>query len=229
MAVLLRLQARDVTLLPETRPAPSPEAVPLRRFVIELVGGDVGYRLNFDSRSATVLYGAMPGLFAQVIDGTPVEWRRSSDPEIRAVFAPLSRIIQCLNTTPSYQMFLAGFHIAETIGMLPQVAVDEAAMVASFRYLVGPIIWPYGKKGRLFFLPEGTVTGQAALELIANGKLLSVEITADDTEPDPEARVKLFTPYATPIGFNTRVSGETKEAWKRIGELVRRVGGGGYS
>jgi hypothetical protein len=229
MAVRICLRARDVTLLPETQPAPLPEAVPRREFALEVVGGEEGYRLEFDGRHATVSSDAMPKVFARVIDGTPVEWRDSSKPEIQAVFGPLNRIVQCLNTTPSYQLFLAGFHIGETIGMLPPSGVDAHAMVASFRYLVGPVVWSYGKKGRLFFLPEGAVTPEVGAELVANGKLLSVTITADGVEPAPQTDEKLFTPYATPIGFNTRVSAETEKAWRRIGELIRRLGGGSPS
>lgn len=227
MAIRVLLRARDVTLLPESRPAAALEAVPERQFALG-VGAD-GYSLEFDGRRASVLIEDMRHLFTRVLDGTPVEWRYSSNSEVRTVFEPLARILPCLNTTPAYQLFLAGFHIADTIGLLTSPTIHETGIIASFRYLVGPLVWPYGKKGRLFFLPEQTVTPQVATELIANGKLFSATILTEGWKPTEPIEVKLFIPYATPIGFNTHVGPETEDAWRKIGEMLRRLGGGGLS
>jgi hypothetical protein len=80
--------------------------------------------------------------------------------------------------------------------------------------------------GRLFFIPEGYVTGRVEVELMANGKLLAVDLFTGDMGHQSHIDRRLFVPYATPIGFNTKVLPETEDAWQRISDLVRRYGGG---
>ena len=224
MAIRLELRARDVTQLPESRPAPDPRASPERAFTI--AHGTGGYSLEYDGRRAIVPNEEIRNLLTRISAGTSVEWRHSSDPEIQTTFRPLNRILQCLNSTPAYQLFLAGFHIADAIGMFDLGQVEETAIADSFRYLVGNLPWPNGKKGRLFFIPDGYVTAEIELELLANTKIVGADMylaTDDRTSPVDH---KVFVPYATPIGFNTRVAPETEEAWRRISDLVRRQGGG---
>lgn len=225
MAIRLDLYARDVTLLPESRPAPAPDAAPERKFVIS--HGNAGYQLEFDGRRATVPDAAIRDLLRQVIETTSVDWRHSSDPSIQATFRPLQRIVQCINSTPSYHLFLAGFHVGDSIGMFDLAQLATPAIADSFRYLVGNLRWPRGKKGRLFCIPEGYVNSDAArMELMANGKLFAADLFIGDDEPTSHVANKLLVPYATPIGFNTRVATETEETWRRISDLMRRQGGG---
>ena len=225
MAMRLALHARDVTLLPETSPAPDPDAAPEREFVVS--HGDTGYQLEFDGRRATVPDAEIRDLLRQVTETTAVDWRHSSDPEIQATFRPLQRIVQCINSTPSYQLFLAGFHVGDSIGMFDLDQVATPAIADSFRCLVGTLHWPHGKKGHLFCIPEGYVNSETVRkELMANGKLFVVDLFVGDDGPTSHVANKLIVPYATPIGFNTRVEAETEETWRRVSALMRRQGGG---
>lgn len=225
MAIRLELRARDVTLLPETRPAPDPAMSPERHFFI--THGTNGFELTFDGRRVNVPNDHMVDLLAKVSSGTSVDWRHSRNPDIQATFRPLDRVLTCLNSTPSYQLFLAGFHIADTIGVFDYEVLQQPAIEDSFRYLVGNLPWQReGKKGALFALPEAYVQGaDVILELMANGKLFSADLYSGDQIPDHHINNKLFVPYATPIGFNTRVSADTELAWRRVSELIQRQRG----
>ncbi len=57
---------------------------------------------------------------------------------------------------------------------------------------------------------------------MANGKLFSSFLAhGEDSNESLEAE-KLYVPYATPIGFNTRVERETTETWREISNLIQR-------
>ncbi|MGA2443673.1 MAG: hypothetical protein ACLQNE_39120 [Thermoguttaceae bacterium] len=223
MAIRLDLHTRDVTLLPEARPAPDPAAAPERDFTV--AHDDHGYALQFDGRRVTVPDDAIQDLLTRVIEGTTVEWRYSRDSANQATFRPLNRILQRLNSTPSFQLFLAGFHIGDSIGMFDYGQIGEPAVADSFRYLVGNLPWAGGKRGRLFFIPDGYANAVVELELMANGKVVAADLYTGDAEPTDHIEHKLFVPYATPIGFNTQVRPETEQAWRQISDLIRRQGG----
>jgi hypothetical protein len=223
MAIRLELRARDVSQLPELRPAPDPKASPERVFTIAHVVGS--YKLEYDGRHANVPDPEIKNLLMRLNEGTSVEWRQSSDSEIQATFRPLNRVLQCLNSTPAYQLFLAGFHIADTIGMFEIEQIQESAIVDRFKKLSGNLPWLSGKRGRLFFIPD-EYNAAIELELLANNKIIVSELyVATEERIIPEGR-KLVVPYATPIGFNTQVSPETKVAWRGITSLVTQDGGG---
>jgi hypothetical protein len=227
MGFRLELHARDVTLLPETRPAPPPLAAPERIFVIEHdAATEAAYRFSFDGRRAAVPDAAVPDLLSKVFDGTRVTWQHSSDADMRATFRPLDRILQSLNSTPSYQLFLAGFHVGDAIGLFDLQHVDEQSLRDSFRYLVGSLSAMRGKKGHLFFLPDGYIaTPEIKLELMANGKLFWAIIWTSDGQGSHVDAEKLFIPYVTPIGFNTQISEAAKTAWTRISDLASKQSG----
>lgn len=169
----------------------------------------------------------MHGLLRQVAEGTRVEWQYSKNPDIQSTFRPLNRILQCLNSTPSYQLFIAGFHIGDAIGMFDPDQVDDQAVADSFSYLVGALQAMHGKRGRLFFVPEGYAADpQTKLELLGNGKLFEVNCYRIDGATH-HVGDKLFVPYATPMGFNTRVDRLTEETWRRIANLADTQGGYG--
>jgi hypothetical protein len=224
MAIRLDLRARDVTQLPDERPAPDSAAAPERAFAIG--HGPAGYRLEYDGNTATVPAEEMQNLLDRVGKGTSVEWRHSSDRAMQTTFRPLSRILQCINSTPSYQLFLAGFHVGDAIGLFDLKRLQEPAVADSFRYLVGTLHWSHGRRGRLFFIPDGYVTSGVEQELIGNSKVVAADLFTGDVAPTSHVEHKLFVPYATPLGFNTRVSEETEVAWRQIGDLIRRQGGG---
>jgi hypothetical protein len=221
----LLLHASDVTLLQDSRPSPNPLDVPSHSF--EILHDQRGYTLTFDSHCVAVQDAEMSRLFRSISDTTHVDWEHSKDVEIQNTFGPLNRVIKCLTTTPSYQLFLAGFHIADAIGMLDLALVDHDTVSDSFRYLVGNLPWLRGKKGRLFILREGDVSDQIVRqELIANGKLFAVQYWDGDLDRTSLVDEKLAVPYATPIGFNTHVGSQTEQKWRDIVAFVRQHGGG---
>jgi len=111
--------------------------------------------------------------------------------------------------------------------MLSLDVVAPETVPDSFQYLVGNLPWPRGKQGRLFILREGTVADPVVRnELIANGKLFESQLFCGDEGRMQHTAEKLIVPYATPIGFNTRVNPQTEEAWRRICDFVRQHGGG---
>lgn len=224
MAIRLQLNARDVTLLPDERPVSDPTTVPERAFTCAHDAG--GYHLVFDGQGVTVPDDTMPNLLARIVAGTPTEWQYSSDSAVQTTFRPLNRILQRLMSTPAYQLFRAGFDVGDAIGMFNLNQVREPAIADSFRYLVGVVRGGYGKKGRLFFLPEGCVTAEIEYALLANGKIDSADLFTGEPEANSHVARKLFVPYATPIGFNTRVNTDTENAWRQISDLIRRQGGG---
>lgn len=227
MSMQLQLHARDVTLLPEQRPADvDPSEVPEHRFQIQHEE-TTGYALAFDEHRANIPDDHMSQLFLAVCNTSRVDWEHSRNIDIQSTFRPLNRVIQCLTTTPSYQLFLAGFHIADAIGLLALDVVDGVTVPDSFRYLVGNLPWIRGKKGRLFVLPHGVVADpMVRLQLIANGKLFEANFFVGDSHGTHHIDEKLIVPYATPIGFNTRVDARTEQVWREIARLVQHEGGG---
>ncbi|WP_197998424.1 hypothetical protein [Gimesia maris] len=79
-----------------------------------------------------------------IVEHSSYEWQHSRNPDIQATFRPLSRIVNLINSTPSYQIFLAGFQIAESIGFFDLNQIAEPAMEDSYRYLVGNLSWTSG-------------------------------------------------------------------------------------
>lgn len=227
MSMQLELNSRDVTMVAGHRPSDvDPEDVPAHQFQIKHAD-NLGYVLEFDGQRANVPDDHMGQLFDGVCTATRTDWEYSKDIEIQTAFRPLNRIIQRITSTPSYQLFLAGFHIADAIGMLNLEVVDPETIPDSFRYLVGNLPWLRGKKGRLFVLPEGAVLDpEVRSQLIANGKLFQANFFLGDATGLHHVDEKLVVPYATPIGFNTRVNARTHDAWRDIARLVQREGGG---
>jgi hypothetical protein len=215
MKMQLKLNARDVTL----------NSVPELRF--EIQHGEGGYVLEFGGNRVTVPNKEMDRLFRTISDTTHVDWQYSKDADIQRTFRPLNRVIQCITTTPSYQLFLAGLHIADVIGMLNLDLVDRETVPDSFLYLVGNLPWRRGKQGRLFILRQGEIPDQDVRdELIANGKLFGAQFFVGDAEGMQHVSEKLIVPYATPIGFKTPVGPQTEQTWRRISEFVSQHGGG---
>jgi hypothetical protein len=224
MAIRLTLNIGDVTQLPEAQSAPDPDESPERTFAI--THDEIGFILEFDHQRASVPCKEIGALISRIGVGAYVEWRHSRDPEIQTTFRPLNRILQCVNSTPAYQLFLAGFHIGDRIGLFNLGQVQEPAITDRFRYLVDNLPWSRGKRGRLFFLPDDCVTPNVERELVANSKLISAELFLGHGNPHSHVTRKLCIPYATPIGFSTRVQKDTELSWQRIADLVRRQGGG---
>jgi hypothetical protein len=222
MSIRLDLRAHDVTLLPNPGPSQDPALAPERTFLLTF--DTHGYALEFDHRKVGVPAAEMNRLLSMVLSHMPLEWR-SADPDVRDTFRPMMRIIQRVNSTPSSHLFLAGFHIGDAIGLFDTTQVADSAIADSFRYLVGTLSWARGKKGELFFLPSDFVENvQTQQELLANGKLFRAALWHGENGSEHHIDDKLFVPYETPIGFNTRIQPDTAETWRRISRLTRRQG-----
>lgn len=226
MKIELKLHANDVTKLPDPRPASVDTALHSIDFSVHL--GQNVCKLVYNGNAASVTYEQLLDLASKVATTSRVDWEYPRDSDIETTFRPIERITKCIDSTPSYQLFLAGFHIAEVIGMLSLTDIRLESVPNSFRYnLLGNIPWPNGKNGRLFFLRDGEVSNSDVQhQLLANGKLFLASMFVDDGAGPQHLEEKLFVPYANPIGFNTEVADATKDAWKRICKFVRLNGGG---
>lgn len=191
------------------------DEVQRRRF--QVGRSNQGFELEFDNAKCLVSLSHIDDVFRIVSHHVLPEWQYSKDKEIQSVFRPLNRILTVINSTPSYQLFLAGFQIADEIDLLRQGEIDESAVIAAFHRLNMAVRWKEGKKGSLFFIPDGYVSNSVVLqELISNGKLFWVILRSEVSILEE----KLAVPYATPIGFNTLVSEDTEATWRRISQLV---------
>ena len=224
MIFSLTLRIGDVTRLASPRPALHSKDSPMRVFTVARTDSD--FKFDFDGQSVTVPFQEIPKLLVRIDDGTLIDWQNSRDPEIQTIFRPFNRVLQRLDSTPAYQLFLAGFHICESIGLFDFSYIPEAAIEDSFRYLVGYLTWPNGRNGKLFFLPDDIVDQSIENELIANSKIGSVELIGILGDAHSILGRKLYVPYANPIGFNTKVDRETEVKWQRINELMHRQSGG---
>ena len=217
MPLRLELKTGDVTLAGEQDD--SNGSVPRRVFRIEN-DPTKGFTLRFDGHQVLVQREHIRNLITKVTEHALCEWQSSRQTEIRSTFAPLNRIVNAINTTPSYHLFLAGFQIAEAIGFFEFDDIAEADIKEAFLGLVGNLIWSGGKKGRLFFLPAGPVSDNSVREeLNDNGKIFLVYFSSDTASIEE----KLCVPYATPIGFATKVSPDTEEEWRRITKMQRAM------
>src|SRR5438128_2168394 len=99
-----------------TRPTPA-----IREFQLEADRPAVKVRLSFDGQEAHVQIADWPLLLDQVRERSLSRWKYArvnppmGEPAMQALLTPVSN-------TPAYQLFLAGFDIAETIGLVSDLS-----------------------------------------------------------------------------------------------------------
>lgn len=118
-----------------------------------------------------------------------------------------------LNTTPSYQLFYSGIHLTEVLG-INDCNNDE--IIEVFKRLVGKIELNKGKKGQLFFIPNGILDDNSCFELFFNGKIFSIDLF----KGEESIGTRYFVPYVNPIGFKIPVSENTKDKFLQISRMI---------
>ena len=123
----------------------------------------------------------------------------------------MQALLSEVSNTPAYQLFLAGFDVSEAVELvspLPDRLVLHRAIGLSGRL---PSITG---SGGVFFVPEGLVDDEADAaargQLVMNNKLCRMKADAGDTVE------RYYIPYATPIGFVSPVSPQTRALWDRV-------------
>jgi hypothetical protein len=196
----LRVETGDVTL---KTPA-------LRNFQLQADRPLTGISLAFDGEQAHIDREDWPALLGQVKTRSLSRWKHTpmegpmGEPDMQALLSVVSN-------TPAYQLFLAGFDVAEAVGLVS--ALPERVVLRRTMGLSGRLPSITGSGG-VFFLPEGLVddpADAAALDLlILNNKLCHLHVEAG------EAVDRHYIPYATPLGFTTKVTPEAERLWAKV-------------
>lgn len=166
--------------------------------------------LSFDGHEARLEGGRWPALLEQVKTRSLSRWKHPR------IVPPLGNsdvqvLLSVVSNTPAYQLFLAGFDIAEAVRLvsdLPERAILRRAIALSER-LPSPL-----GSGSLFFLPDAVLDEEVEHscldELVLNNKLCRLRIDSG------ESLEKYYIPYATPIDFTTPISEQTRQLWERV-------------
>jgi len=149
------------------------------------------------------------GLYRQVRERTLTRWKHFD------VGGPLGtprmrRLVMALDSTASYQLFLAAFDIANYL-RLPYASNEQVE--TGFAELSDRRIG--GQSGDfLYFLPTSWEMEQEVVEtLIVNNKLCRATISSREGR----YRVsRLHTPYLTPSGFASAVGNDVIRAWNEV-------------
>lgn len=200
----LRVQTGDVTRQPST----------LRDFQVATARPLTEITLSFDNHEAHFLASEWPALLEQVKGRSLSHWKdsRIAPPMGQA---DMQELLSVVSNTPSYQLFLAGFDLAEAVALVsewPERVVLRRAIGLTERLpsAIGP--------GGLFVVPDPLLGDNPDLtvleDLVRNNKLCRLRLDAGDSVE------KYYVPYATPIGFVTPVSRQAKQLWDRLRDYI---------
>jgi hypothetical protein len=196
----IQLQTGDITHQP----------FKLREFALEARRPLSQILLAFDGREACIQASQWPSLLEQVKLRSLSRWKHPRMP-LPMGQAEMQELLSAVDNTPAYQLFLAGFDLAETLALvseLPERVVLRRAIVLEERVpsTIGP--------GGLFVVPvsllEETVEAESINELVRNNKLCRLHVEAGETVE------KYYIPYATPVGFPASASIRAKQLWERL-------------
>jgi hypothetical protein len=201
MARRLELTTGDITL----------SAPRMRSFSILVEDAPDEVELHFDNVSTHVCHSDWPELLAQVKTRSLAKWKftNMSPPMGEPDF---QRLLAEVNNTPSYQLFLAGFDIAETVGLASNR--EDQIVLSRCISLSMRIPSAVGPKG-LFFLPDAfadTLGADVIKELVESNKLCKVTALVASFQPI----TKYYIPYATPIDLIASATPAARNAWDRV-------------
>lgn len=198
MNLLLSLETGDVTS----------ETKGTRRFHVEVDRPPTTVALSLADRSGRIAFDDWLPLVEQIQAKELV--KRHSPDSLKPPLSLIPSVIQEIKSTPTYQLFLAGVDVAERIDLVSESPPESVKR----RFLLLDKWLPSATgAGGLFFLPADVAAGyppHLVQELILNNKLCLAAFA--DTR-------RLYVPYATPIGFITRVSREAEGLWDEIRAL----------
>lgn len=187
------------------------ETKQLRSLAIQIFRDRAAIQFTLDDATGEIQFTDWPLLLEQVQDQELVK-RHTPDllePPLRLLVNVTSRI----NSTPVFQLFLAGIDIAERMGLVGNSSFD----LIRRRFTVLRHSMPsVTGAGGLFFVPDDLLNGHdpAVSELVKNNKLCSATII------DAETIRRFYIPYATPIGF---VAGPVSNEAERLWDAVRNL------
>ena len=183
----------------------------VRCFRINLNQSTPEILLTFDNENATVAKDQWHSLIPQVKTRSLKKWKYSQMDE--PMGAPdFQQLLVNVDTTPAYQMLLAGFDIAEAVKLVSsiqdQVSLNRCISLAG---LIPSAVGP----GRLFFIPDSLLIHAETNNieaLVRSNKLCKLSVKMTDYDPV----IRHYIPYAIPIEFLGETSRKSRELWESI-------------
>ena len=217
----LKLHAHDVTL--NCRPERKASIFRPPQRVYSIVREREMFTLGFDGAKIRIPPAAIAEILVGLRTGSRLDWLQSVCCSQQHLRNPLRKVVELVNSTPAFQLFVAGFHIGETIGMFDDDSIADADVSAAYRGLVGNLEWTAGQRGRLYFPPGGPeVDAPAERELAEAGRLFLAELRYSTGEAGPKTvDRKWFVPYVPALDWVRQVSPEAQILWNRIRSMNR--------
>jgi hypothetical protein len=181
------------------------------QFVISVdqIPGDV--KMTFHEATAVVNSREWLSLLRQVKTRSLSKWKftKMEDPMGKGDF---QRLLAEVNTTPAYQLFLAGFDIAVVVGLVSepddQVVLSRCISISggNMPHAIGP--------RKLFVISDRVLQegGDAINALVLAKKLCRLTATIGQFEPV----IKYYIPYIPQSGVQANLSPEANALWDRI-------------
>jgi hypothetical protein len=165
---------------------------------------------TFEEFSAELQPADWPAFVEQIKTRSLARWKYSGKMPAPLGNAAFQRLLNQVNSTPSYQLFLASVDIAEYVRLVTES--DDRAVWSTCRSLSGPIRSTLGPL-RLFFLPDTLVTEAdtaEAKELIDKNKLCELQAEIATYDPLKKYYMPYQTPQVEPVGK------DATNLWERI-------------
>ena len=186
----------------------------LRSFQIEQNQNPVSWELKLDTKTAHLSEIQWSALRAATAKPSPSSWAEGSPQPFDNM--EMREIAQNIDTTPIFQLFLAGVEITEILNRLvidPSAELTEQSII--YGSTLSDISTDYGSHKGLYFIPvslANSITEQIAQELLMMNKICRLQTWL---EGDFLGRV-FYVPYATPI---SAISDFTDEAYRILTEI----------
>lgn len=205
MVTLLSAQTGDVKRTPPIE----------RRLSLSFSHADRRVEIDLDGQRAAIDFDQWPILVAQVDSRALTKWQYDANMPDPMGSPEVQRVVTAIDSTASFQLLLAAFDLAAFLHV-----IDQPQQLSRYFDALSDVLTRIGGRGGLYFPPRSLVhdLGELQLhELLINNKLCRFRV-------QPEGEDELWTayvPYATPVGFATSVSRDTRKAWDEITQLYR--------
>lgn len=189
----------------------------LRSFVTDVDRPPTTATIRFvQDRIARIPIDEWPALLQQITVGELVKRRfpgAKIDPPLGN--PDVLSVVKQIDSTPSYQLLLAGFDIAERI----ELASGSSPEMVQRRFeIIHGWMPSFTGRGGLFFVPHHVTKNRAAAidQLLVNNKLCSANLTLNCGRP----MTRYYVPYATPMGFVvSKVDADASALWDQVRSL----------
>jgi hypothetical protein len=180
----------------------------VRSFRIDVDRPPTSVQLSLSDVEGALAFDDWPALVEKVQQNELVKRRFSEG--LPFPLSAISAVVNQIQSTPTFQLFLAGVDIAERIDLASESSLENVKR----RFLLIDKWMPsITGAGGLFFVPADMASQfqpRAVLELLQNNKLGEVVL---------ENVKRYYIPYATPIGFLSKSSPKSEELWDEIRNL----------